>query len=67
MIGRHHDRRPIKKGLMDVTLADRSYFPDPVAGKDVAGALVVSSAHRRFWTSWRTRVAKKAIFRTSPP
>lgn len=34
----------VDKGLMDVTLSDRSYFPDLMAGRHVAGALVVSKA-----------------------
>lgn len=34
----------VDKGLMDVRLSDRSYFPDLMAGKKVMGALVVSKA-----------------------
>jgi len=32
------------KGLMDVKLSDRSYFPDLMAGKKIAGSLVVSKS-----------------------
>ena len=32
------------KGLMDVKLSDRSYFPDLMAGKKITGALVVSKS-----------------------
>lgn len=32
------------KGLMDVTLSDRSYFPDLMSGRNVMGSLVVSKA-----------------------
>jgi len=34
----------VEKGLMDVTLSDRDYFPDLMAGRAVTGALVVSKA-----------------------
>jgi hypothetical protein len=34
----------VDKGLMDVTLSDRSYFPDLMAGRQITGALVVSKA-----------------------
>jgi len=32
----------VDKGLMDVKLSDRSYFPDLMAGKKITGSLVVS-------------------------
>ncbi len=32
----------VEKGLMDVKLTDRSYFPDLMAGRKVVGALVIS-------------------------
>ncbi len=32
----------VDKGLMDVKLSDRSYFPDLMAGRKVTGALVIS-------------------------
>ncbi len=32
------------KGLMDVKLSDRSYFPDLMAGKKIVGSLVVSKS-----------------------
>jgi hypothetical protein len=34
----------VNKGIMDVTLSDRSYFPDLMAGREITGALVVSKA-----------------------
>jgi hypothetical protein len=34
----------VDKGLMNVTLSDRSYFPDVIAGREITGALVVSKA-----------------------
>jgi len=34
----------VDKGLMDVRLSDRSYFPDLMAGKQITGALVVSKS-----------------------
>ncbi|MGE5276632.1 MAG: cache domain-containing protein [Acidobacteriota bacterium] len=34
----------VEKGLMDVRLSDRSYFPELVAGRKVVGALVVSKS-----------------------
>jgi hypothetical protein len=34
----------VDKGLMDVKLSDRSYFPDLMAGREVIGALVVSKS-----------------------
>ncbi len=34
----------VDKGLMDVKASDRSYFPDLMAGKKVAGILVVSKS-----------------------
>lgn len=34
----------VNKGLMDVTLSDRSYFPDLMAGRQTTGVLVVSKA-----------------------
>ena len=34
----------VDKGLMDVTLADRDYFPNLMAGKNVTGTLVVSKS-----------------------
>jgi hypothetical protein len=34
----------VDKGLMDVKLTERSYFPDLMAGRDVIGALVVSKS-----------------------
>ena len=34
----------VNKGIMDVTLSDRSYFPDLMAGRQITGALVVSKA-----------------------
>lgn len=34
----------VEKGLMDVTLNDRSYFPELMSGKKVIGALVVSKS-----------------------
>ncbi len=37
----------LSKGLMDVTLSDRSYFPDLMAGRPVAGVLVISRSTDR--------------------
>ncbi len=37
----------LSKGLMDVTLSDRSYFPDLMAGRPVTGALVISRSTDR--------------------
>jgi hypothetical protein len=34
----------VDKGLMDVKLSDRSYFPDLMAGKEITGSLVVSKS-----------------------
>jgi hypothetical protein len=34
----------IDKGLMDIKLSDRSYFPDLMAGKKIIGSLVVSKS-----------------------
>jgi len=34
----------VDKGLMDVKLTDRSYFPDLMAGREIIGALVVSKS-----------------------
>ena len=34
----------VDKGLMDVKLSDRSYFPDLMAGMKITGALVVSKS-----------------------
>jgi hypothetical protein len=34
----------VDRGLMDVKLSDRSYFPDLMAGKKIAGSLVVSKS-----------------------
>jgi hypothetical protein len=34
----------VDKGLMDVKLSDRSYFPDLMAGRPVTGALVISKS-----------------------
>ncbi len=34
----------VDKGLMDVKLSDRSYFPDLMAGRKIIGALVVSKS-----------------------
>lgn len=34
----------VDKGLMDVKLSDRSYFPDLMSGQKIMGALVVSKA-----------------------
>lgn len=34
----------VEKGLMDVTLKDRAYFPDLMAGGKIIGSLVVSKA-----------------------
>jgi hypothetical protein len=42
--GRYYN---VEKGLVDQTLADRPYFADLLAGKDVAGALVVSKSTGR--------------------
>ncbi len=37
----------LSKGLVDVTLSDRSYFPDLMAGRPVVGALVISRSTDR--------------------
>ena len=37
----------VERGLVDQSLADRSYFPDLLAGKTVTGALVVSRSTGR--------------------
>jgi hypothetical protein len=34
----------VDKGLMNVKLSDRDYFPDLMAGREIAGALVVSKS-----------------------
>jgi len=34
----------VDKGLMDVKLSDRAYFPDLMAGKQITGSLVVSKS-----------------------